>query len=69
MDAVVFLLLSVVIAWRVMEGGDVEVGKSKVVVEPEDTINRTAKLNDTFYEDPNAFMEIASALGFSRGGN
>lgn len=25
---------------------------------------RTAKLNEAFYEDPNAFTEISSVLGF-----
>lgn len=66
MDAVIFLLISVFMAWRVLESPDTVDSNTKTVIEPEDTTTRIAKLNDTFYEDEDAFMEIAHALGFPR---
>ena len=45
---------------------DLEYDRSKKVksVEYED---REMKLNDGYYEDPDAFMEMAHALGFRNG--
>ena len=68
MDAVIFLILSVILAWKILDSPDAVDTSSKTVIEPEDTTNRVAKLNETFYEDDNAFMELANALGFTKGG-
>lgn len=64
MDAFLFLILAVVVAFMEMQKPEV---KKTVVNETavEDT-NRVAKLNDSFYEEPNAFSEIINALGFPK---
>lgn len=64
MDAFLFLILAMVVAFMEMQKPEV---KKTVVNETtvEDT-NRVAKLNDSFYEDPNAFSEIINALGFPK---
>lgn len=63
MDAVIFIAIALVIALRAVQNsgtsGDV------IEVEAEDT-TRVAKLNDNFYDDPDAFMDIAHALGFPK---
>lgn len=63
MDAVIFITFALILT--VMQK-DVKANKDIKTVKdymPEDT-TRTAKLNDSFYEDEDAFMEIAHALGF-----
>ena len=63
MDAVIFItfaLILTVIQKDVKDNKDIKTVNDYM---PEDT-TRTAKLNDSFYEDEDAFMEIAHALGF-----
>ena len=63
MDAVIFItfaLILTVMQKDVKDNKDIKTVKDYM---PEDT-TRTAKLNDSFYEDVDAFMEIAHALGF-----
>lgn len=63
MDAVIFItfaLILTVMQKDVKDNKDIKTVKDYM---PEDT-TRTAKLNDSFYEDEDAFMEIAHALGF-----
>lgn len=61
MDMVIFLLISVYIVYTHMSKPSSEVIKTKI--EKEDT-TRVAKLNPDFYEDSDAFMDIAHELGF-----
>lgn len=63
MDAVIFItfaLILTVMQKDIKDNKDIKTVKDYM---PEDT-TRTAKLNDSFYEDEDAFMEIAHALGF-----
>lgn len=66
MDAVVFLAIALVLAWHAYEEPDSTPTKTNVEVVKEDTVTRTAKLNEDFYDDPDAFMDIAKALGFPK---
>lgn len=65
MDAILFigLALGTTIYLLYKKTDDSE----EVVVEVED-VTREAKLNDSFYDDPNAFSLIINALGFPKGG-
>lgn len=65
MDAVIFILLAVFIAYKSLESEAVKQKEEASVTEIED-VTREAKLNDMFYEDPNAFTEISSILGFPK---
>lgn len=63
MDAVIFIIVALI--WTVKMSDTKSNDEIKTVKDyaPEDT-TRVAKINDSFYEDPDAFMEIAHALGF-----
>ena len=65
MDAAIFIIISLVFVLMQVSKEDTN---SEVLehIEKED-MTRTAKLNDSFYEDPDAFMDIAHALGFNVG--
>lgn len=65
MDAVLFIgfALFLTISMVFFDKGDSEA----ITIKPEDT-TREAKLNDTFYDDPNAFSLIINALGFPKEG-
>lgn len=66
MDAVIFLAITLFLAWRAYEEPEATSTKSNVKVVKEDTVNRVAKLNEDFYDDPDAFLDIAKALGFPK---
>lgn len=68
MDLVIFTLIAVVIVWRVLEAPEETVVGVKSEIVPEETVNRVAKLNEDFYDDPEAFMDIAHSLGFPKEG-
>lgn len=53
MDGIIILLVAVVI-----------ILKDKSPVEEETVMKRETKLNPNFYEDEEAFMEVAHELGF-----
>lgn len=63
MDAVLYIVFALGLY---MYYSNRKVITSKKTAEEVEDITRVAKLNDTFYEDPNAFMKIANALGFPR---
>lgn len=69
MDAVLFISFTIVVIFlQVLRPSKEDVKtsvESELVVEDTD---RVAKLNDSFYEDTNAFSEIINALGFPKGG-
>ena len=65
MDAVLFTGIAVVLVVMQMYKPDDASSSSKDIVVEDAT--RVAKLNDSFYEDPDAFSEIAHALGFPKG--
>lgn len=65
MDAVLFIGLALGTAIYLLYSKGDDAGD--VVVEVED-VTREAKLNDSYYEDPNAFSLIINALGFPKGG-
>lgn len=60
MDAVIFITFALILTVMQKDVKDIKTVKDYM---PEDT-TRTAKLNANFYEDEDAFMEIAHALGF-----
>ena len=50
-----------------MYGKEAETPTQKAIDEMEvEDVTRTAKLNESFYEDPNAFSEIINALGYPK---
>ncbi len=63
MDAVIFIAVAMVFV-LLQERKDGE-PREDVSFKAED-IGRKAKLNETFYEDAEAFYEIAHALGFPK---
>lgn len=66
MDAIVFITLALILAVRPKPAKDVIVGGTRIThVEAED-VTREAKLNDSYYEDPNAFSEMINELGFPK---
>ena len=67
MDAVIFISITLflVIAQLNAPATTVASETDAADFQPEDT-TRTAKINDSYYEDPDAFMEIAHALGFPK---
>ena len=65
MDAVLFTGIAVVlVVMQMYKPDDASTSSKDIVVED---VTRVAKLNDSFYEDPDAFSEIAHALGFPKG--
>lgn len=65
MDAVIFITVALVLfAMQVLKPQTSGKGDTEYVVED---VTREAKLNDTFYEDVDAFSEIIHALGFPKG--
>ena len=66
MDAVLFLGIAIVLTIMSLYKTDTnETGASTEIIKED--IERTAKLNDAYYEDAHAFLEIANALGFPKG--
>lgn len=65
MDAVIFGIIAVVLTFMILYGTEEETSSNADNFLPEDA-TRSTKLNDNFYEDPNAFTEISSALGFPK---
>lgn len=65
MDAVIFIGICLYIVVRQVNLSS-DTDDTFETMEAEDT-TRVAKLNDAFYEDPDAFMDIAHALGFPVG--
>lgn len=65
MDALIYMIFALFIILKVVNSKDTE---ATLVLEESSASNveRIAKLNDSFYEDPDAFCEIAHALGFPK---
>lgn len=68
MDAVVFLVIALVFTYYNLKDTDTveTVNTATLENESEVNVNRVAKVNDTYYEDLNAFSEIINALGFPK---
>lgn len=70
MDAVVFISLAIFYTWKIAFSNESEpetsISDGEVAEAVTDNSNRVAKLNDTFYEDENAFSAMINALGFPR---
>ena len=66
MDALIFISIALFIVLKHLNS--IETAADTVVkdIDVEDT-TRTAKLNETFYQDENAFSEMINALGFPKG--
>lgn len=64
MDAIIFIMIALVLVIRADRVPESEAAKTVEYV-AEDT-QRTTMLNETFYEDKEAFYEIAHALGFPK---
>lgn len=62
MDAVVFITVSLVMFGLQVFGKTGSVSETEEMVVED--ITREVRLNETFYEDPDAFSEISHALGF-----
>ena len=63
MDAIVIIGIALVLTVKNVFFSKQEV--SSVAFEKED-VTRTTKLNDSFYEDPNAFYVVANMLGYPK---
>lgn len=66
MDAAIFLVIALVITIKNLNGNTNSISDSEVVSESVVQSDRVAKINETFYEDLNAFSEIINALGFPK---
>ena len=64
MDALLFMILTIVIVVKSLNKPD-DI-KTTELLENTNTVERVAKLNDSFYEDSAAFSEIIHALGFPK---
>ena len=65
MDAVIFGFLAIVLTALTLYQSEESISVSDDLMTPED-VSRSTKLNDAFYEDPDAFTEISKALGFPK---
>lgn len=67
MDGLIFIIIAIVTVVLDSRG---TVGDSKVEEEAYETVEtRSTKLNESFYDDPQAFSTIINALGFPKGQN
>lgn len=67
MDLVIFSIIAIVLTFTTMKAEtDSSIKSSKTVTAVVEDTTRTTKLNDAFYDDPNAFTEISRALGFPK---
>lgn len=64
MDGLLFIIIAIVFV--VLDNRTTESDESVVVEEVYDT-TRTTKLNEDFYDNPNAFSKIINALGYPKG--
>lgn len=65
MDALLFMIIALVLVVRQVNDLYEDTGDNAAETITED-VAREAKLNETFYEDPDAFSEIIHALGFPK---
>ena len=63
MDGLIFIIIATVFA--VLDSKMTESDDTEVVEEVYDS-TRTTKLNEEFYDNPNAFSKIINALGFPK---
>lgn len=72
MDALIFMCIAIVMTIKVLHESDDEVSTANTdgcaELNQEAQKERVAKLNESFYEDTNAFSEIINALGFPKKG-
>ena len=66
MDALIFISIALFIVLKHLKSIETEASTVVKDIDVEDT-TRTAKLNETFYQDENAFSEMINALGFPKG--
>lgn len=65
MDGLIFIIIAIVVV--VLDGrSTVDDGKVEESAY-EVTESRVTKLNESFYDDPNAFSTLIKALGFPKG--
>lgn len=65
MDGLVFIIIALVFVFLDMKNGTIDsTEKEQLVLEDE---TRVAKVNELYYDDPNAFSLIINALGFPKG--
>lgn len=65
MDALLFMIIALVLVVRQVNDLYEDTGDNVAETITED-VAREAKLNETFYEDLDAFSEIIHALGFPK---
>lgn len=68
MDALVFITLALILALRPTNTSGISVGGTPIEKSQVEDITREAKLNDSYYEDANAFSEMINELGFPKEG-
>lgn len=65
MDGLVFIIIALVFVFLDIKNGTIDsTEKEQLVLEDE---TRVAKVNELYYDDPNAFSLIINALGFPKG--
>lgn len=65
MDALIYMIFALVIVIKVVNTTNVEEA-TKLTESSKDMQNRVAKINESYYEDLDAFSEIIHALGFPK---
>lgn len=66
MDALLFMILALILTLKVVLGKPEDSSNPEIIETASEDTNRVAKLNETFYEDPEAFCDIIHALGFPK---
>ena len=64
MDALLIMVLALVLTVRTLNSP--EERKEALLENEVSTVNRVAKINESYYEDMDAFSEIVHALGFPK---
>lgn len=65
MDALIYMIFALIIVIKLTNSPSTE-DDVKLVESTTETENRVAKINESYYEDLDAFSEIIHALGFPK---
>ena len=65
MDALIYMIFALFIVLRALKS-EGDTSNIELVETAPESSNRVARINESYYEDPNAFSEIINALGFPK---
>lgn len=66
MDGLVFIIIALVFVFQDMKKGEVDLPNNQVETIEQEDITRVAKVNESYYDDPNAFSIIINNLGYPK---